>query len=187
MKYFLLALIFATGIGMAHTGVAQDGAIDTGAPELASRVRDIVLLDIVNVLKKSKDAGVAMNGEPSDLMPAQDALQWISQRPYILENGENWPHPEVTESRIWADCKGKSLWLADRLLRLGYANVKIVIGRIPKEQMGHAWVELQFKDKTYILDGTYRGRFSIIPADRQTVHTDHKVLHVITYNGYQNK
>lgn len=162
-------------------------ALDKGAPELANTVREGVLLDLVTVLKKAGEDGLAMHGEPVDLMPAQEAIQWISQRPYVLENSEMWPHPEVTESRIWADCKGKSLWLADRLLRLGYTNVQIIIGLIPNERMGHAWVELEFKHNQYILDGTYRGRFTIIPKDRRTVHNDHVRLYTVSQNGYHNK
>lgn len=157
---------------------------DSGVPDLAARVPPEILAGVSLFLKGAKEAGEEMP-DPSDLMPAQEALQWISTRTYVLEPTSEWPSPALVEQRGWSDCKGKCLWLADRLLRLGYRDVTILIGKIPDLDTGHAWVEMNFQGQSYILDGTYRGKFSIIPKERKTVHADHEILHEITPTSYR--
>lgn len=163
---------------------------DDGAADLGIKVSDEILAEVALMLKQAKADGAGMP-EPYDLMPAQEALQWISNRTYMLEPTSKWPTPDTVEQRMWSDCKGKSVWLADRLLRLGFRNVRIMVGKVPDMLTGHAWVELDYPVenknkamKSYILDGTYRGRFSIIPKDQHTVHAEHQIIHVISPDGY---
>ena len=163
---------------------------DVGATDLGVKMSNETLTGVMMMLKAARDEGRGMP-EPDDLMPAQEALQWISRRTYLLEPTAAWPTPEMVEQRAWSDCKGKAIWLADRLLRLGYKDVKIVVGKVPDLLTGHAWVELVFpldkkgrRSAVYILDGTYRGRYSIITKDQNTVHSDHAVVHVITPDNY---
>lgn len=169
-------------IGIATYAFGQQEK-DQGLPELKVKVAQRILTSIEDTLAQAQTFGTSMP-EPDSLMPAQEALQWISGRAYMLDVTTEWPSPETTEMRFWADCKGKSLWLADRLLRLGYRKVTIVIGKIPSMPAGHAWVELNYKGKDYILDGTYRGRFTIIPKDRATLHAEHVTLHRVTADNY---
>lgn len=177
----LLFLVFTSGL-LGQTQGRQE--VDGGVPALAARVPPEILAGVSLTLQASAIAGNDMP-TPEDMMPAQEALQWISNRSYVLEPTSEWPSPSLVEQRGWSDCKGKCLWLADRLLRLGYKDVKILIGRVPDLDTGHAWVEMTHKGGTYILDGTYRGKFSIIPKERKTVHADHVILHEITSESYR--
>jgi hypothetical protein len=179
-----LLTCFGSFTASAQSSAQPDQVRDGGVPELAARVPPEILAGVSLFLKGAKEAGSEMP-DPPDLMPAQEALQWISARTYVLEPTSEWPSPALVEQRGWSDCKGKCLWLADRLLRLGYRDVKILIGKVPDLDTGHAWVEMDFRGQSYILDGTYRGKFSIIPKERKTVHADHEVLHEITPTNYK--
>ena len=176
---FLLLLLTVT------SSLAQVQDKDTGVSDLGAQVPADILAGIVLTLKTASDSGMNMS-EPQDLISAQEALQWISDRQYVIEPTVEWPSPELVEQRVWSDCKGKSLWLSSRLLRLGYRDVKLLIGKIPNSGSGHAWVELKFGGVTYIMDGTYRGRYTIIPKDRMTVHRDHKILYTVMPTGVTN-
>jgi len=177
--FVILSAVLLPLIGVARA----DQVTDAGVTDLAARVPDDVLAGISLTLKQAFAAGKEMPA-PDDLMPAQEALQWISDRTYVVEPTVAWPSPELVEQRAWSDCKGKSIWLADRLLRLGYRDVRIKIGKIPDLSSGHAWVEMTFGGIDYILDGTYRGKYTIIPKDRVTIHSDHKILYTVSPEGY---
>lgn len=179
---YILSVITVLLLGSMCTNADQ--VTDTGVSDLATRVPDDILAGISLTLKEAFEAGKEMQ-DPTDLMPAHEALQWISARTYVIEPTVSWPSPELVEERAWSDCKGKSLWLATRLLRLGYRDVRIKIGKIPDMTSGHAWVELTYNGSEYILDGTYRGKFTIIPKERMTAHADHRILYTVFPTGYE--
>lgn len=71
---------------------------------------------------------------------------------YIADKTDYWQTPIETEIRKGGDCEDQALWLYYELKQLKY-DVVFVVGKIYKtSEMYHAWLELNFNEKTYILD-----------------------------------
>ncbi len=66
-----------------------------------------------------------------------------------------WQLPEETEARGAGDCEDIAVWLYATLIRLGFENVRLVVGRHRIDKpMNHAWVVYYLNGKVYILDPT---------------------------------
>ena len=60
-----------------------------------------------------------------------------------------WQLPDETEKRGKGDCEDKAIWLYSKLLKDGFADVRLVIGKYRRSDiLFHAWV--------FILDPTKR-------------------------------
>lgn len=83
-------------------------------------------------------------------------LRTAYQFKYEADKGmDQWQLPEQTERRGRGDCEDKAIWLYAKLLKDGFNNVRLVIGRQKEgDQTLHAWVAWYEQGKVYILDPT---------------------------------
>lgn len=66
-----------------------------------------------------------------------------------------WKTPNEVESASFADCKGKSVALYQRMRASGAQNVRLVIGRrTPSSRRTHAWLEWTTPTGRFVLDPT---------------------------------
>lgn len=66
-----------------------------------------------------------------------------------------WQLPEETEKKGRGDCEDKAIWLYSKLIREGFEDVRLVIGKYRDSSTSfHAWVVWYSGDKIYILDPT---------------------------------
>ncbi|MFT5206684.1 MAG: putative transglutaminase-like cysteine proteinase [Candidatus Omnitrophota bacterium] len=69
-------------------------------------------------------------------------------------NLDNWQPPSITEKLKTGDCEDLSLWLWSQLVKQGYKNVRLVIGKYDiHEVQWHVWIELRLTpEESIILD-----------------------------------
>ena len=71
----------------------------------------------------------------------------------------NWKTPEQVQTDFKADCKAKAVALYSILKKRGVDNLRLVIGmRTKSSKMTHAWLEMNFQGKHYLLDPTFDNR-----------------------------
>lgn len=70
-----------------------------------------------------------------------------------------WNPPDDFEVRRHGDCDDFSLWVWRQLVDMGYADVRFVVGRSGRLNIGHAWVQYSRDGRAYLLD-PLRGYFS---------------------------
>jgi predicted transglutaminase-like cysteine proteinase len=69
-----------------------------------------------------------------------------------------WQLPHQTEKRGKGDCEDKAIWLYSKLLKKGFKNVRLVIGKYRSSDIiFHAWVVWYHKSRIFILDPTHQG------------------------------
>ncbi len=94
-------------------------------------------------------------GPPSDLWPCHDLLRDLATWPY--ERTIDPLDAAQVGARRRGDSLDRSVWLADRLARLGYRRVEIVLGVAPGYRPpapGHAWVEVVHRGERYAMETT---------------------------------
>lgn len=71
-----------------------------------------------------------------------------------------WQSPEETAMRGSGDCKDKSIWLYSEMIKNGYSDVKLVIGRYrDMDRILHAWlIYTDGNGDTVLLDPTKQKR-----------------------------
>ncbi len=125
-------------------------------------------------LRRAREAAGGA-GPPPDLWPCHDLLRDLA----------TWPYERTVEpldaaqvgARRRGDCLDRSVWLADRLARLGYGRVEIVLGVGPGYRPpapGHAWVELVHRGERYAIETTLAEAKIFAPAVAPT--RDHAVV-----------
>lgn len=68
---------------------------------------------------------------------------------------DNWQLPEETEKKGRGDCEDKAIWLYSKLLKEGFEDVRLVVGKQREDSSGfHTWVAWYPDHKVYILDPT---------------------------------
>jgi hypothetical protein len=74
-----------------------------------------------------------------------------------------WRTPTEVAHDPSADCKGKAVYLYERMREHGARNLRLVIGkRAPTSRVTHAWLEWTEGPRTYVLDPTFK--WSAFPA-----------------------
>lgn len=75
--------------------------------------------------------------------------------PYTLDGtNDYWQTVNETKKRGTGDCEDMAFYLNDELSKKGY-NSRVVIGVVnPQAKILHAWVELQYKGRQYVMDPT---------------------------------
>jgi len=70
---------------------------------------------------------------------------------------DHWQLPSETERKGRGDCEDKAIWLYAKLLKNGFKNVRLVIGKYRKSDIiFHAWVVWYHENRIFILDPTHQ-------------------------------
>jgi len=71
------------------------------------------------------------------------------------DRADYWQLPEETEKKGRGDCEDKAIWLYSKLIKEGFTDVRLVIGKYRESSpYFHAWVVWYQEDKIFILDPT---------------------------------
>lgn len=77
----------------------------------------------------------------------------------------NWKTPEQVQTEFKADCKAKAIALYSILKKRGVNSLRLVIGmRTKSSKMTHAWLEMNYGGKLYLLDPTFSDHISTLAA-----------------------
>ncbi len=150
MKYLAaLALLFFTSVAVTYA-----------KPELAYARAGATPYDrymgSVHTVLRRLDGGKPSLSKVSSLLREGYSFRYVFDTPYVA------PMPDETAARRAGDCKGKSLWLADRM---NDPSVRYIIGKARRDSaISHAWLMWQSNNRWWILDPTNSSR--PIPADR---------------------
>ena len=79
-----------------------------------------------------------------------------------------WKTPEQVQNEFKADCKSKAIALYSILKKRGVDNLRLVIGmRTKSSKMTHAWLEMNYQGKLYLLDPTFDSRVRTLADGRR--------------------
>jgi len=77
----------------------------------------------------------------------------------------NWKTPEQVQTEFKADCKAKAVALYSILKKRGVDNLRLVIGmRTKSSKMTHAWLEMNYQGKLYLLDPTFYNKVRTVSS-----------------------
>ena len=66
-----------------------------------------------------------------------------------------WQNPDEIEINQAGDCEDKSLWLYSKLIKEGFSDIRLVIGKFNvNDVVNHMWVAWYTNDGVFILDAT---------------------------------
>jgi len=101
-------------------------------------------------------------GKPAAVTPyeskykrVRDYLKTASRFRYKRDKkgADYWQLPEETEKLGTGDCEDKAIWLYSKLLKDGFEDVRLVIGKEKENsRIFHSWVAWYPQGKVYILD-----------------------------------
>ncbi len=149
MKYIVLFTFFLSSLFSLHA-----------KPELAAARRASTPYDrymgSVHRVLQSLNGGKPGMDRVAALLREGYSFRYVHDTPYVA------PMPAETAARRAGDCKGKSLWLADRM---NDPSVRYVIGKARHDSpISHAWLMWRYNNRWWILDPTNSP--NPIPSDR---------------------
>lgn len=121
--------------------------LEAGMEPVKSTPHDLMMARIM------KDLTVSGHGE----IHLQQVNEWMSEiRKIPYKYSLQWKTAQEVLEMGEADCKGKAVMLYSRLKAAGAKDVRLIIGkRKYTSRIQHAWVLLEIRGKTYMLDPTF--------------------------------
>lgn len=143
---------FTTSLLLVIATMVLSGVAKAQFQQVASTPYDRQMTPVRLILEQAPrgQAEVTMN-------EVNSYMRDLRSIPY--EYSLNWKTPEQVQTEFKADCKAKAVALYSILKKRGVDNLRLVIGmRTKSSKMTHAWLEMNFQGKLYLLDPTFDNR-----------------------------
>jgi len=148
--------------------VSGMNATRTGYTKMSSKHKSFTGTNYIErkpYYRKGQDKkGYDYQGKPAPVTPFE--FKYKRVREYLRtahgfrykadkKGADYWQLPDETERKGGGDCEDKAIWLYSRLLKDGFEDIRLVIGKVREDSLRfHSWVAWYPQGKVYVLDPT---------------------------------